>query len=134
MIDIFIPGRPAPQGSKRPIGHGVMIESSKALKPWREDIRCALLSGGLPMQRFPGAVACTLEFVLPRPKSTPKKATPLASKRPDLDKLTRAAFDAITSAGVIVDDSKIISLTASKRIAEINGVSGMRLILTAQET
>ena len=31
-------GVPAPQGSKRHVGMGRMIESCKALKPWREMI------------------------------------------------------------------------------------------------
>jgi len=134
VIDIFIPGQPAPQGSKRHVGHGRMVESSKKVKPWREDIRAALLGDdGMPVVRFDGAVACILEFVLPRPKTAPKKSTLFAAKRPDLDKLTRAAFDAITSAGVIEDDSRIVNLLASKRIAEIGGIAGMRLILTTPE-
>ena len=36
MIEIKVIGLPAPQGSKRHVGHGVMIESSNNVKPWRE--------------------------------------------------------------------------------------------------
>ena len=130
MIDIFVPGDPAPQGSKRHIGHGSMIESSKAVKPWRSDIRSMLLdAGGHPIATFDGAVACTLAFVMPRPKTAPKRHTPPATKRPDLDKLGRAVGDAIASAGVIPDDSIITELTMSKRLAEIGEPSGVRIQL-----
>ena len=41
MNEIFIPviGIPAPQGSKRHVGHGIMIENSKRVKPWRQDVK-----------------------------------------------------------------------------------------------
>jgi crossover junction endodeoxyribonuclease RusA len=79
MIDIFIPGIPAPQGSKRYVGRGIMIESCKAVKPWRESVRTRLITeDSRPIERIEGAVVSTLEFILPRPKSTPKKRTPLA--------------------------------------------------------
>ena len=29
----------APQGSKRHVGRGIMIESSKRVKPWRDAVR-----------------------------------------------------------------------------------------------
>ncbi|QDH92357.1 RusA-like resolvase [Gordonia phage Spooky] len=32
---IWIPGIPAPQGSKRHVGNGILIESSKRVGPWR---------------------------------------------------------------------------------------------------
>ena len=32
-------GLPAPQGSKRHVGKGVMVESSKYVKPWREAVK-----------------------------------------------------------------------------------------------
>jgi crossover junction endodeoxyribonuclease RusA len=38
-MHIRINGIPAPQGSKRHVGNGVMIESSKAVGPWREAVR-----------------------------------------------------------------------------------------------
>ena len=41
-FSLFVPGIPAPQGSKRHVGHGVMVESSARVKSWRVDIvdRC----------------------------------------------------------------------------------------------
>lgn len=135
-LSVFVPGHPAPQGSKRHVGNGVMIESSKNVKPWRSDIRSALIDGaGQPRWHFESAVHVVMIFIMPRPKSTPKRTTPAATKKPDLDKLVRAVFDAITSSGMWQDDSQVISFQAGKRIAEIGETSGLDLTIseTARE-
>ena len=124
VTSVFIPGRPAPQGSKRHLGNGIMVESSKAVKPWRVDVAWAVRAHfPAPMD---GPVRLELEFVMPRPKSAPKRSTPPAIKRPDVDKLARAVLDAITGV-VVADDSQIVELVASKRIAEIGEASGVLL-------
>ena len=38
-------GTPAPQGSKRHVGRGVMVESSKKVAPWRQDVVAAAAAG-----------------------------------------------------------------------------------------
>jgi crossover junction endodeoxyribonuclease RusA len=130
ILSIFVPGHPAPQGSKRHVGGGVMIESCKKTKPWRSDIRSMLLDAdSKPLGFFDGAVHVHLEFVMPRPLSTPKRRTPPAVKKPDLDKLTRAVFDAIGSAGVWRDDSQVIGAIVSKRIAEIGETGGCHITI-----
>ena len=130
-LSVFIAGHPAPQGSKRHVGNGVMIESSKKVKPWRSDIRSGLLDeGGNPHASFDGAVHTHLEFVMPRPGSTPKRSTPPATKKPDLDKLVRAVFDAIGSAGVWRDDSQVVGALATKRLAEIGETPGCHVTIT----
>ena len=96
MISFFVPGAPAPQGSKRHVGHGRMVESSKALGPWRE--RVALAAHSHADGLMGGPIGIRLKFVMPRPKSTPKRTTPPAVKRPDIDKISRAILDAITAA------------------------------------
>ena len=125
VSQVWIPGKPAPQGSKRHLGNGVMVESSKAVKPWRVDVAWAA------RREFPapydGPVRLELGFVMPRPKSTPKKSTPAAIKRPDLDKLVRAVMDAITGV-VVADDSQIVHLVATKRIAELDEPTGVMLV------
>jgi crossover junction endodeoxyribonuclease RusA len=129
-LSVFVAGTPVSQGSKRHVGNGVMIESSKALKPWRSDIRSALIdSAGQPRARFDGAVSCTLVFIMPRPISTPKRSTPAAVKKPDIDKLARALLDAIGSAGVWRDDSQVVELLASKRLAMIEEQPGCQISL-----
>lgn len=129
-LTVWVPGRPAPQGSKRYVGNGVSIESSKHVKPWRADIRAAMLDAhtGDPMT---GPVTVLIEFVMPRPAATPKRATPPAIKRPDIDKLTRAVLDAIGSAGVWFDDSQVTHLVASKRLAERDEAPGAVITVAA---
>lgn len=126
---VFVAGHPAPQGSKRHVGNGVMVESSKRVKPWREDVRAALLDEhGQPRRQFgDAAVAVELAFVMPRPTSTPKRRTPPAIRKPDIDKLARALLDAITSAGVVADDARVTHLCATKRVAEIGETPGCHI-------
>jgi len=139
-LTVFVPGVPAPQGSARAIVHkhtqrAVLIKANdKRQKSWRGDVRDALTDGyGQPRARFEAAVAVELAFVMPRPKSTPKtRATPAAVKKPDLDKLVRAVFDAITSAGVWTDDSAAVDVRATKRIAEIGEPTGC--LITIRDT
>lgn len=116
MISFFVPGIPAPQGSKKHVGNGLMIESSKALGPWRAKV--ALEARGRVKQPISGPIRLDLRFVMPRPKShygTGRNADQLKhaapryhTQKPDLDKLVRAIGDALT--GVIYrDDSQIVA-------------------------
>lgn len=144
LLEVFVPGRPAPQGSKqaRPIYKGrgtdkiftgaiAQVESSKALKPWRSDIRDHVRTElGDPFPPIEGPVRIDLTFVLPRPASTPKHTTPPAIKRPDIDKLARAVLDALGSAGLFHDDSQVTQLYAEKRLAELNEASGCHILVS----
>lgn len=125
-VMLFVPGSPAPQGSKRHVGRGVLIESSKAVGPWRERVALASHNAMLGRSLIAGAVTVELNFILPRPKSTPKTKTPAAVKRPDLDKLERAILDAITGV-IITDDSQVVSLCGYKRLAEIGETAGVHI-------
>lgn len=125
-ITITVVGDPAPQGSKRHVGHGVLVESSKRVKPWRADIREAALPH-LGRRIDTGPVAVHLAFRLKAPKSLRKADQGGAvAKRPDLDKLARAALDALT--GVLwADDSQVASLTATKRYAHPGEPTGLTI-------
>ena len=118
-------GIPAPQGSKRHVGHGVMIESSKKVKPWRDAVawsaRNLLLAvkGGCPLD---GPLRATLIFTLARPFSAPNGRTH-PDRKPDLDKLIRSTLDAITDSGLIADDARIVELRASKVYGAPSGAS-----------
>lgn len=117
-VRLTVFGVAAPQGSKRHVGGGRMVESSKALKPWRESVAhaaqvwCLQHRGFAP---FDEPLVLTVTFYLPRPASTPKRVTRPA-KKPDLDKLTRAVCDALS--GIIyADDARVVRLVAEKRFA-----------------
>jgi crossover junction endodeoxyribonuclease RusA len=124
-------GIPAPQGSKRHVGRGVMVESSKKVKPWRQAVVAAILEQRDPFIYFAGATRVSIEFIMPRPKALArKKLTPHHVKAPDIDKLLRATFDGITDSGVWIDDSivcRVDSLT--KRYAEPEEAAGAVILI-----
>jgi crossover junction endodeoxyribonuclease RusA len=105
-------GDPVPQGSKRHVGNGVMIESGGApLKSWRSLLADAAFAAR-PADPFDGPTEVVLRFRLHRPKTAKKKE--YADRRPDIDKLTRAVLDALTVAQVIADDARVVSLSVEK--------------------
>lgn len=89
---------------------GGVHSASKGLATWREAVRheAALVHDGAA---FEGPVAVDMLFAMHRPAN--RKGQPI--KRPDLDKLCRAVFDALTDAGVWKDDSQAVILRAQKR-------------------
>lgn len=115
-------GLPAAQGSKRFVGlsksgRGILIESSRAVKPWRTAVEQAVMlaapfGGRRDPILFRGAVSVDVTFTLPRPKSARKGVRPAG--RPDLDKLVRSTLDALTAAGVFEDDGRVVSLITQK--------------------
>ena len=128
MIRIRVNGTPAPQGSKRHVGNGRMVEMSKAVGPWREAVRAETQRAfhGLRAEDFPGvppAVSVALTFTLPRPRGhfrTGRNAhllrdqAPTYPGRPDLDKLVRAVLDGLTTGGAFTDDGQVAVLSARK--------------------
>jgi Holliday junction resolvase RusA-like endonuclease len=116
-LNFTVIGTPAPQGSKRHVGRGVMIESSAKVKPWREAVKWAALEAGtrsMGWEPLTGPLLVSLSFVLPKPASAPKTRRTWPAKRPDLDKLIRSTFDALGEAGVWVDDAQVIRVLARK--------------------
>ena len=119
-------GKPAPQGSKRHVGRGVMVESSKRCKPWRQDVRHTALDLRPDdwYANMDAAIALSVVFVFARPKSHFRANGQLKPSAPphctgrigDVSKLVRAVEDAMT--GILYnDDAQIISLIAHRRFA-----------------
>ncbi len=104
-ITIVVYGEPAPQGSKRFVGvragRGVMVESSKKVKPWRQDV---------------AAVRVKMVFTVRKPLSAPKRRRTYPSAKPDLSKLARATEDALTTAGIWEDDARVVEYS---RLAKV---------------
>lgn len=118
LLSIVIPGVAAPQGSKRHVGHGRLVEASKRVKPWRElvsqQVAKALPEGYVP---FEGPVELSVIFYLPRPAAAKNRMLPHKGGPGDVDKLARAIGDAITTSGLWKDDAQVTDLTAKKRYA-----------------
>lgn len=117
-IEFVVIGNPAPKGSKRHVGNGVMIEMSAKVKPWVEAVKWAAFQVFGPLYlskdfKMTGPVTLDVTFTFERPKS--KKKTELHCVSPDLDKLERATMDAITQAGLWEDDSRVTDIRSRKR-------------------
>ena len=107
-------GMPGPQGSKRFVGltkegRGKMIESSKKVKPWRRCVEAAALEAMRGSRwRLDYPVWLSMVFTLPKPARAPKRARTWPMRKPDLSKLARSTEDALTDAGLLFDDARIV--------------------------
>jgi len=136
-VSFVVWGHPAPQGSKRHVGNGVMLEMSKRLKPWREDVKQAALDAH-PGDPFTTPVNLRIKFLFLRPKShyrTGKNAHMLRDdapswkgSTPDLSKLIRSSEDAITSAGLWKDDNLVARVVATKQYSD-TGFQGAEITI-----
>jgi Holliday junction resolvase RusA-like endonuclease len=119
MIEFTVYGLPAPQGSKRHVGNGRMIESSKKVKPWREAVKWAALlareKAGM-LGPLDGPLLARVVFTVPKPKSAPKTRRTWPDRKPDLSKLLRSTEDALTDAGLIADDARLVEFS---RLAKV---------------
>lgn len=135
-LEFFVPGLPITQGSKRAFvnkytGRAQLMEDAARLKPWRACVSMAASQALNSRPHITGPVRVRLQFLFPRPKShygtgrnhATLKATaqPLPTGKPDLDKLQRAVFDALTHV-VWVDDSLVTEVFAIKRYNPEPGV------------
>ena len=116
FVEVVAYGLPAPQGSKRHVGHGVMVESSKAVRPWREAVKAAALDvmGGAPP--LDGPLIARMVFTMPKPKSAPKGRRTWPDRMPDLSKLIRSTEDALTDAGVWADDARVVGYSRAEKV------------------
>lgn len=130
-------GMPAPQGSKRAFvipgtTRAAMVESSKAVKPWRQAVsaaaRAAMIRAGA--SALDGPVDLAVTFYLPRPASLTKaKAAMGPCRKPDIDKLCRSTIDALVDAGVLADDARIVHLDATKIFVREGGHLGASIMV-----
>ncbi len=123
VISFFVPGIAAPQGSKRHVGGGRLIESSKKVAPWRKDVGREATIAMRGREVVQGPVKVEFCFYFDRPKfhygtgrnaGIVKPSAPAEHMTyPDLDKLVRATCDALT--GIVwEDDSQVTGIIARK--------------------
>lgn len=134
-LEFFVRGIPRPQGSKRHVGRGIMVESSKGLKTWRGDVRDVAISAaasqgwGLPAKGTPISIRTVFAFDRPEThlrsggiefksvgitvRDLAKGARVRPTGKPDTDKLLRAIGDALATV-VYHDDSPIVEAHAYK--------------------
>lgn len=128
MIEMYVHGHPAPQGSKRHVGRGIMVEASKAVQPWREAVVGEIIRTGHNGAGIDQPCTVRVTFYMPRPKghhdakgnvkpSAPP--VPVSRRVGDIDKLVRSTLDALVQGALLQDDSHVVDLTARKRYATI---------------
>lgn len=106
-----------PKGAKFP----VVTSDNPNLKAWERTIRGELqrvmkeTDGATLTAIFSAPVAVGLRFHLPRPKSRKKDQYP--TTKPDVDKLARAAIDALSGVA-FKDDNQVVAVQARKVYAE----------------
>lgn len=135
-----ITGLPAPQGSKTGIrmGDAVRIVEGKGAqrkrhKAWRLAVAQAAKDltthedPAIRADQFTGPTLLSITFLMPRPKSRPKKHHGWHVIAPDLDKLLRSTLDGLTDGGLIADDKIVCAIAATK--AETTGWTGAMVTL-----
>jgi crossover junction endodeoxyribonuclease RusA len=138
VIDLYVHGHPAPQGSKRHVGRGIMVESSKRVTPWREAVVGEVLR--LKLDGTAISEACCVEvcFYFNRPKhhygrdglKLTAPAVPNSRSVGDIDKLARSTLDGLVQASLLHDDCHVVDLTARKRYASLAYPMGARIRIT----
>jgi len=120
----YIPGKAAPQGSKKAFviqGRAVLVDASEGNKAWRKLVTTTLAQDP-GLIRFKGAVNVNLSFTMEQAKSN---KTTLMTQKPDIDKLARSVLDAMTDSFLIEDDSRVVYLVVSKRWADETTLPGV---------
>jgi crossover junction endodeoxyribonuclease RusA len=133
-LEIVVEGTPVPQGSFRHIGNGRIIAANPKLNAWRQTI-ADQVSEKTAVRLIDGFCRVDLVFTLPRPKSVPKSRRTRPTTKPDLDKLVRAALDAISLpryVQLLTDDSIVTDLHAAKRYAD-HTPPGVRIFITYED-
>ena len=147
IFDVY--GTPTAQGSKKVVGKILLDVNRDGLHTWREDVKQAALAAmdATPTwDREAQAVLGAFTFTLKRPRhhyvagdpsrELKDRAPRLHTTRPDLDKLLRSTWDALTAAGAWVDDSRMAQHFATKVYVDPMGFKdmdrpGVRITLTA---
>ncbi|MFF4989661.1 RusA family crossover junction endodeoxyribonuclease [Streptosporangium saharense] len=126
-LEIVALGQPAPQGSKRHVGGGVMVEMSKRLKPWRKAVaEYAAVAMAARSTLLDGQIIAEMVFtVRSKPTGRPtwwpaglpwsRHTWWLPASAPDLSKLIRATEDALT--GVVWrDDARVVAYRRAAKV------------------
>ena len=126
-IKFTVYGNAVPQGSKMPFTfkdkktgriRASMTESSgKNLASWRNDVSI-IAQQHRPEKPFDGAVEVVLKFYFLRPKSVSANKRPYPCVKPDVDKITRAIFDAMKGK-IYTDDARVCDLGVKKRYDDV---------------
>tara|TARA_X000000368_G_scaffold372524_1_gene322923 strand:- start:248 stop:676 length:429 start_codon:yes stop_codon:yes gene_type:complete len=120
----------APQGSKKHVGRGIMVETCKRLKSWRKEVslRAKLIVDEIIEE--PVEVEVVFWFKRPLKHYLPNKMIRQSApvyitnkNKGDLDKHCRALLDSLTKSA-FADDSQVVSLHAVKKYCDTESETG----------
>jgi len=125
-LTVTVDGVPVPQGSKSAYvvkGRAVMADANKALKPWRKTVTAAVVTAHAGAAPLEGPLVVVVDFRVAAPQRIPADRRGLPSVKPDLDKLVRSIFDAITDAKAWGDDGQVVELHTRKTYSSRPGAT-----------
>ncbi len=128
LVELWVPGVPAPQGSKKIIRRGKyasMVEDNCNTRPWRAlvaDCADALVASRTDLDLpFDGPICAEFVFRFMRPASIKPHKRPHPHTKPDLSKLVRAAEDSL-SGRLFKDDARIVNYRNTRKEFGPSGV------------
>ena len=136
LIEFFVAGEPVPQGSTKAfyikkLDRVVTTHTNANTEVWRNRIATEAQHADQlrPHSYFSEdrrvGYEVYMDFDFTKPKSAPKRRKH-NTKRPDLDKLVRAALDGITNI-LIPDDSQVVRITAGKCYGQCDQPPGLHI-------
>jgi crossover junction endodeoxyribonuclease RusA len=132
MLNFFVSGRAAPQGSKEYKGHRggkpILVDQCKGLPAWKSAVKLAAtkaMFGKKMLVDTPVFLTCI--FFMPRPKAHYRsngELKPNAPVRcltsPDLTKIVRSTEDSMT--GTVYDDDSRVVTQSNEKFYERPGI------------
>ena len=118
LAEFFVSGEPKAQPRVRvpKSGHAYTPDTAKGFKErvhWESKKHCPQPVGDSSIP-----IRVDITFYLKRPKRLCRKKDPqgpiFATKKPDRDNLDKSVLDALTGAGVLLDDAQVVSGTLEK--------------------
>lgn len=133
-------GKPATQGSKTYM-RGRAVEANRRLPGWRSDVANAVERAVPDGWDRAGAMEVEMWFRYARPQHHFRANGELKEKAPvwhtvlsgDVDKLSRAVNDAITTGGGWVDDKQLCSLVVKRQWCEKGELPGVSVVVRKLE-
>jgi Holliday junction resolvase RusA-like endonuclease len=130
VIRFDVAGSPAPKGSARAVsrgGRGVLVPSGSPvnaakLASWKGEVVAAAQRAARATPWFdPVAIAVVFRFPARKgdldSKGRPKaRASAYVAVKPDVDKLLRSTFDALTAAGSVWGDDALAAVSFASRV------------------
>ena len=129
ILSFRVEGEPAPKGSKRHVGNGRMIESSKKLPAWMRAVTQEATKNR-PSEPIDAPVSVYMDFYLPKPKR-PRYDAPAV--KPDVDKLARSVLDSLEASDILTNDSRVTLLRAIKHYADNDTPPGADITIQWKE-